>query len=48
VLPHLDLDELTQAVDLGDAQAGVETHLSGAYPKVVIRCNDLADEVVSA
>ncbi len=49
VLPHLDLDELTQSVfDLEDAEQAFETHLSGVYPKVVIRCNDLADEVVSA
>ena len=44
VLPHLDVDELTQSVfDLEDAPQAFETHLSGAFPKVVIRCNDLDD-----
>lgn len=42
VLPHLDLEEFTRAVfDLEDAPAAFETHISGRYPKVLIRCNDL-------
>jgi (R,R)-butanediol dehydrogenase/meso-butanediol dehydrogenase/diacetyl reductase/L-iditol 2-dehydrogenase len=47
LLPQLDLDELTQAVfPLEQAVEAFETHVSGAYPKVVIRCNDL-EEVAS-
>jgi (R,R)-butanediol dehydrogenase/meso-butanediol dehydrogenase/diacetyl reductase/L-iditol 2-dehydrogenase len=45
VLPHLALDELTQAVfDLEEAAAAFETHMSGRFPKVVIRCNDIPDD----
>lgn len=45
ILPHLDLDELTQSVfDLEDAPAAFEMHISGKYPKVVIRCNQLDDQ----
>jgi L-iditol 2-dehydrogenase len=41
ILPHLDLDELTQAVfPLEEATAAFEVHVSGEYPKVIIRCND--------
>jgi (R,R)-butanediol dehydrogenase/meso-butanediol dehydrogenase/diacetyl reductase/L-iditol 2-dehydrogenase len=48
VLPYLELDELTQSVfDLEDAAAAFETHLSGRFPKVVIRCNDVPDGVAS-
>jgi (R,R)-butanediol dehydrogenase/meso-butanediol dehydrogenase/diacetyl reductase/L-iditol 2-dehydrogenase len=47
VLPHLALDDLTQAVfDLEEAPEAFAVHLSGKYPKVVIRCNDL-DETAS-
>ncbi len=42
LLPLLALDELTAAVfDLDDAVAAFEAHVSGAHPKVLIRCNDL-------
>jgi L-iditol 2-dehydrogenase len=45
ILPHLNLDELTQSViDLDDAAEAFEVHVSGKYPKVVIRCNDITDE----
>lgn len=45
ILPHLDLDELTQSViDLDNAAEAFEVHISGKYPKVVIRCNDLDDK----
>ena len=45
ILPYLDLDELTQAVfDLEDAAEAFAVHVSGRYPKVVIRCNDIQDE----
>ena len=45
ILPYLDLDELTQAVfDLDDAAEAFAVHVSGRYPKVVLRCNDIADE----
>ena len=40
ILPHLDVDELTAAVfDLDDASEAFAVHVSGAHPKVVIRCN---------
>lgn len=46
VLPHLDLDELTQAVfPLEKAAEAFEVHVSGAFPKVVIQCNDFDGEV---
>lgn len=48
VLPHLDVHELTAAVfDLDDAPAAFAAHVSGAHPKVVIRCNAV-DEVTVA
>ncbi|CAN5359222.1 zinc-dependent alcohol dehydrogenase family protein [soil metagenome] len=44
ILPHLDLDELTRSVfDLEDATEAFAVHVSGRYPKVIIRCNILAD-----
>ncbi|WP_417509340.1 zinc-dependent alcohol dehydrogenase [Microbacterium sp.] len=46
LLPHLELDELTQAVfPLEKAAEAFEVHISGAFPKVVIQCNDLDGEV---
>jgi len=49
ILPHLDVDEMTAAVfDLEDAAATFAAHMSGAHPKVVIRCNDLDDSSVVA
>ncbi len=45
ILPYLDVDDLTQAVfDLDDAAEAFAVHVSGRYPKVVLRCNDIADE----
>lgn len=45
ILPHLNVDDLTEAViDLDDAERAFEVHISGKYPKVVIRCNDITDE----
>ena len=45
ILPHLNVDELTQSVHaLDDAAEAFEVHVSGKYPKVVIRCNDLDDK----
>ncbi|HWM15246.1 MAG TPA: zinc-binding dehydrogenase, partial [Microbacterium sp.] len=45
VLPYLELDELTQSVfTLENAAEAFAVHLGGSYPKVVIRCNDIADE----
>lgn len=42
LLPTLDLDVFTQQVfDLDQAPEAFEAHLSGKYPKVIIRCNDL-------
>jgi len=44
VLPYLELDELTQSVfDLDDAPEAFAMHISGRYPKVLIRCNDIDD-----
>jgi L-iditol 2-dehydrogenase len=46
ILPQLRLAEFTDAVfDFDDAVAAFEAHVSGKHPKVVIRCNDLVDEV---
>lgn len=45
VLPHLDVDELTQSVfDLEDAAEAFAMHVSGRFPKVVIRCNQIEEE----
>ena len=45
ILPHLDVDELTQSVhNLDDATEAFEVHVSGKFPKVLIRCNEIADE----
>jgi (R,R)-butanediol dehydrogenase/meso-butanediol dehydrogenase/diacetyl reductase/L-iditol 2-dehydrogenase len=42
LLPTLDLDVFTQQVfPLEQASEAFEAHLSGRYPKVLIRCNDL-------
>lgn len=44
ILPHLDVSELTNAVfDLDDAEEAFAVHVSGAHPKVVIRCNDITE-----
>jgi len=44
VLPHLDLDELTAAVfPLDEAEEAFAAHISGRFPKVVIRCNEIDD-----
>jgi L-iditol 2-dehydrogenase len=49
VLPYLDVTELTQSVfDLEDATEAFAVHVSGRFPKVVIRCNDLPDTGASA
>lgn len=45
LLPRLDLDEFTQAVfDIDDAAEAFAVHVSGRYPKVVIRCSDVEEE----
>jgi L-iditol 2-dehydrogenase len=42
ILPHLELDEMTQSVfPLEQATEAFEVHVRGAYPKVIIRCNDI-------
>ncbi|HEV7957711.1 MAG: D-arabitol-phosphate dehydrogenase [Microbacteriaceae bacterium] len=44
LLPLLDLDDLTQSVfDLEDAAEAFAVHVSGKFPKVVLRCNDIQD-----
>lgn len=45
VLPHLDLRALSAKVfDIDDAVQAFDTHMSGKYPKVLIRCNDIEDQ----
>ena len=42
ILPHLELDEMTQSVfPLEQATEAFAVHVSGVYPKVIIRCNDI-------
>ncbi|GAA2182147.1 NAD(P)-dependent alcohol dehydrogenase [Brooklawnia cerclae] len=42
LLPELDLDVFTQAVfPLERATEAFEVHMSGAYPKVIVQCNEL-------
>jgi (R,R)-butanediol dehydrogenase/meso-butanediol dehydrogenase/diacetyl reductase/L-iditol 2-dehydrogenase len=49
ILPHLDLDELTRVVfDLENATEAFAAHVSGAHPKVIIQCNDIADSVLAS
>lgn len=44
ILPRLNLAELTQSeFDLEDATEAFEVHVSGRYPKVIIRCNQMTD-----
>ncbi|QIG39142.1 alcohol dehydrogenase catalytic domain-containing protein [Microbacterium sp. 4R-513] len=48
ILPHLDVTELTQAVfPLEQATDAFAAHLTGAHPKVVIRCNDVDEEALA-
>jgi (R,R)-butanediol dehydrogenase/meso-butanediol dehydrogenase/diacetyl reductase/L-iditol 2-dehydrogenase len=45
LLPLLDLDALTGTdFPLDDAVEAFAAHVSGRHPKVLIRCNDIADE----
>ena len=45
LLEELDLEPFLQSVyDLEDAAEAFETHLGGAHPKVVIRCNRLPED----
>ena len=45
VMSRLDLEALTQAVfELDDAVAAFEAQVSGKYPKVLIRCNQIEGE----
>jgi len=45
ILARLDVDELTETVfALDDAVEAFAVHMSGAHPKVVIRCNELEEE----
>ena len=40
IVDRLDLDALTEHVfDIDDAKEAFEAHLSGKYPKIVIKCN---------
>lgn len=49
LLPHLDLSELTDTVfDIDDGAEAFRAHISGRYPKVIIRCNDIADSAADA
>ena len=45
ILPYLDVDELTQSVfDIEDAAEAFAVHVSGRFPKVVLRCNQIDEE----
>lgn len=45
LLPQLDLDEFAQSVyDIDDAADAFRMHVSGTHPKVIIRCNPLAED----
>jgi L-iditol 2-dehydrogenase len=45
ILPRLELAELTQSVfPLEAASEAFAMHISGTYPKVIIRCNDVTEE----
>lgn len=45
ILPHLDVDELTQSVfDIEDAAEAFAVHVSGRFPKVILRCNPTDEE----
>lgn len=44
ILSHLDVSELTQSIfDLEDATEAFDVHVSGRFPKVILRCNDVPD-----
>lgn len=44
LLPELDLEPFTQkVVPLNDATEAFEIHLSGQYPKVIIKCNSFEE-----
>lgn len=46
ILPYLDVDELTQSVfDIEDATEAFAMHVSGRFPKVVLRCNQIDEDV---
>ena len=45
ILPRMNLDALTTKVfDLEDGVAAFEAQVSGKYPKILIRCNDIEGE----
>jgi L-iditol 2-dehydrogenase len=49
LLPLLDLDALTgTSFPLDEAVEAFAAHISGRHPKVLIQCNDLPDEGVTA
>lgn len=46
ILPYLDVEELTQSIfDIEDAAEAFAIHVSGRFPKVIIRCNQIDEEV---
>lgn len=46
ILPYLDVEELTQSIfDIEDASEAFAMHVSGRFPKVIIRCNQIDEEV---
>lgn len=46
ILPYLDVEELTQSIfDIEDAAEAFAMHVSGRFPKVIIRCNQIDEEV---
>lgn len=45
ILPYLDVNELTQSVfDIEDAAEAFAMHVSGRFPKVLLRCNHIDEE----
>lgn len=46
VLPGLDLDAFTQHIySINDPEEAFEAHLSGKYPKILIKCNDIEGDI---
>ena len=42
---RFDLDAFTSKVfDIDDAEAAFEAQISGKYPKILIRCNEIPGE----
>ena len=47
MLPEMDFSAFLgegQIFDIDDCEAAFAAHLSGKYPKIIIRCNQLDEE----